>query len=58
MRDGLLESSYKMWSTEEGNDKQLQYFLENPINSMKRKKDKSLKDELPRWVGAQHATGE
>ena len=58
MRNGLLESSYKMWSTEEGNDKQLQYFLENPINSMKRQKDKSLKDELPRWVGAQHATGE
>ena len=58
MRNGLLESSYKMWSTEEGNDKQLQYFLENPINSMKRQKDKSLKDELLRWVGAQHATGE
>ena len=58
MRDGLLESSYKMWSTEEGNDKQLQYFLQNPKNSMKRQKDKSLNDELPRWVGAQHATGE
>ena len=59
MRDGLLWSSYKTWSTEEGNGKQLQYsFLENHINSMKRQKDKSFKDELPRWVGAQHATGE
>ena len=58
MRDGLLESSYKTWSTEEGNGKQLQYFFENPINSMKRQNDKSLRDKLPRWVNTQHATGE
>ena len=28
------------------------------MNSMKRQKDRTLKDELPRSVGAQHATGE
>ena len=55
----MAESSDKMWSTGEGNHKPLQYsFLENPINSMKRQKDKTLKDELPRLVGAQYATGE
>ena len=32
--------------------------LENPVNSMKTQKDMTLKDELPRWVGAQYATGE
>ena len=43
----------KMWSTEEGNGKLLQYScLENPMNSMKRQKDRTLKDELPRSVGA------
>ena len=48
-----------MWSTEEGNDKLLQYScLENPMNSMKRQKDKTLKVELPRSVGAQYATGD
>ena len=26
------------------------------MNSMKRQKDRTLKDELPRWVGAQYAT--
>ena len=37
----------------------LQYScLENPMNSMKRQKDGTLKEELPRWVGAQHATGD
>ena len=46
-----------MWSTGEGNGKSLQYScLENPMNSMKRKKDRTLKDELPRSVGAQYAT--
>ena len=55
----MVESSDKMWSTGEGNGKPLHYsFLENPINSMKRQKDMTLKDELPRSVGAQHATGE
>ena len=48
-----------MWSTGEGNGKPLQYScLENPIHSMKRQKDRTLKDELPRSVGAQYATGD
>ena len=55
----VMESSDKTWSTGEGNGKPLQYsFLENPMNSMKRQKDRTLKDELPRLVGAQYATGE
>ena len=46
-----------MWSTGEGNGKPLQYScLENPMNSMKRQKDRTLKDELNRSVGAQYAT--
>ena len=48
-----------MWSTVEGNGKSLQYScLENPMNSMKRQKDRTLRDELPRSVGAQYATGD
>ena len=48
-----------MWSSEEGNGKPLQYScLENPMNSMKRKNDRILKEELPRLVGAQYATGD
>ena len=48
-----------MWSTEEGNGKPLQCScLENLMDSVKRKKDTTLKDELPRLVGVQHATGE
>ena len=48
-----------MWSTGEGNGKPLQSScLEKPMNSMKRQKDKTLKDELPRSVGAQNATGD
>ena len=48
-----------MWSTGERNGKPLQYScFENPMNSMKRQKDMVLKDELPRSVGAQYATGE
>jgi len=55
----MVESSDKTWSTGEGNGKLLQYScLKNPINSMKRKKDINLKDELPRSVGAKNATGE
>ena len=47
----MLESSDKMWSTGEGKGKPLQYScLENPMNSMKRQKDRTLKDELPRSV--------
>ena len=55
----MVESSDNLWSTGEGNGKPLQYFcLENPMNSMKKQKDRTLKDELPRSVGAQYATGD
>ena len=48
----------RMWPTGEENGKPLQYScLENPMNSMKRQKDMTLKDELPSLVGAQYATG-
>ena len=54
----MVERSDRMWSTGEGNGKQLQYFcLESSMNSMKRQKDRTLKDELSRLVGAQYATG-
>ena len=53
----VLGSSDKTWSTGEGNGKPLQYSgLENPMNNIKRQKDRTLKDELPRSVGAQYAT--
>ena len=52
-------SSDKTLSTREGNGKPLQYScLENLMNSIKRQKDRTLKDELPRLVGAQYATGD
>ena len=55
----MVESSDKTWSTGEDNGKPLQNScLENPMNSMKRQKDRTLKDELPRSVGAQYATGD
>jgi len=55
----MVESSDKMWSTGKRNDKPLQYScLENPTNSMKRQKDRTLKDEIPKSVGAQYATGD
>ena len=55
----MVESSDKLWSSGEGDGKPLQYScLENPMNSMKRQKDKTLKDELPRSVDAQCATGD
>ena len=48
-----------MWSTGEGNGKPLQYScLENTKNNMKRQNDRILKEELPRSVGAQYATGD
>ena len=48
-----------MWSIGEGNGKPLQYScLENPMNSMKRQKDKTLKDEFASSVGAQYATAD
>ena len=54
-----MENSDKMWSTGEGNGKPLQCLcLENPMNSMKRQFDRTLKDELPRLAGAQYATGD
>ena len=55
----MVESSDKTWSTGEGNGKPLQYScLEKPMDSMKKQKDMTVKDELPRSVGAQYATGE
>ena len=55
----IVESSDKTWSTGEGNGKLFQYScLENPMNCMKRQKDRTLKDELPRSVCAQYATGD
>ena len=55
----MVEKSDKTWPTGERNGKPLQYFcLENCMNSMKRQKDRTLKDELPRSVGAQHAAGD
>ena len=55
----MVESSDKMWSTGEGNGKPLQYScLVNPMNSMKKQKDRVLKGELPRSVGAQFATAD
>ena len=44
----MVDNSDKMWSTGEGNGKILQYSsLENPMISIKRQKDRTLKDELP-----------
>ena len=58
-RQVMVESSHQMWSTEEENGKPLQYScLENPMNSMKRQKNRTLKDELPGSEGAQYTTGD
>ena len=58
-RQVMVERSDRMWSTGEGNGKPLQSScLENPINSMKRQNDRILREELPRSVGAQYATGD
>ena len=55
----MVERFDRMWSTGEGNGKPLQYScLENPMKSMKRQKDRTLKDEFLRSVGAQYATGD
>ena len=57
--DVTVERSDRRWSTGEGNGKPLQYFfLTNPMNSMKRQNNGILKEELPRVVGAQYATGD
>ena len=55
----MVESSDQTWSTGEGKCKPLQYScLEKRMYSMKRKKGMTLKDELPRSVCTQYATGE
>ena len=55
----MVERSDRMWSTGESNGKPLQYScLENPMNSIKRQKNRTLKDEFPRSAGAQYATGD
>ena len=55
----MAERSGGVWSTGEGNGKPLQYScLENPMNSMKRQNDRILREELPRLVDAQYATGD
>ena len=55
----MVERSERMWSTGDETGKPLQYsYLEKPMNSMKRQKDRTLKDELPRSVGVYYATGE
>ena len=55
----MVERSDRMWSTVEGNGKPPQYScLENPMNSVKRQNDRIGKEELPRSVGAQYATGD
>ena len=55
----MVERPDRMWSTGEGNGKPLQYScLENRMNSMKRQNDRILKEELPRSVSAQYATGD
>ena len=55
----MVERSDRMWSTREGNGKLLQYScLENPMKSMKREKDRTLRFELPRSVNAQYSTGD
>ena len=55
----MVERSDRMWSTGGGNGKPFQFScLENPMNSMRRQNDRKLKEELPRSVGAQYATGD
>ena len=55
----MVDNPDKIWSTGEGNGKPLQYScLENPMNIIKRQKDRTLKDELLRSVGAQYVTGD
>ena len=55
----MVERSDRMWRPGEGNGKPLHYScLENPMNSMRRQNNRILKEELPRSVGAQYATGD
>ena len=58
-RQVMMDSPDKTWSTGDRNGKPFQYScFENLMNSMKRQKDRTLKDELPRLVSAQYGTGE
>ena len=58
-RRAMVERSDRLWSMGEGNGKPLHYScLENPMNSMKRQNGRILKQELPRSLGAQYATGD
>ena len=58
-RQVMVERSDSMWSTGEGNGKSLQdSCLSNPMNSVRRQNDRILKEELPRSVGVQYATGD
>ena len=55
----MVERSDRTWSTGEGNGMPLQYScLKNPMNGMKRQYDRIPKEELPRSLGAQYATGD
>ena len=55
----MVEGSDRVCSTGEGNGKPLQYScLENPMNNTKRQNNRILKEELPRSVGTQYATGD
>ena len=55
----MVERTDRIWSTGEGNGNPLQYScLENPMNSMKRQNDMTLKEELPQSVGTQYATAD
>ena len=54
----LVESSDKIWSAGGGKQTPSVFCLENPMTSMKRQKDRTLKEELPRSVAAQYATGD
>ena len=55
----MVQGSDKKWPIGEGNGKPLQHScFENPMNSMKRQKDRPLKDELPKSGDAPYATGE
>ena len=61
IQDGrvMMKRSDRMWFTGEGNGKQLQYScLENPMNTMKWQNDRVLREEFPRSVGTQYATGD
>ena len=55
----MVERSDRKWPPGEGNGKPFQYScLENPMKSMTRQNDRLLKEELPRSVSAQYATGD